>query len=339
MSPLIRAASALAGMVIVTASAPQALAWGASGHRIIGVVGTSSLPDDLPAFLKTPEAVAAVGEGAREPDRWRGSGKLHDSDRDAAHFISIDDDGKVLGGPLLAALPPTRNDYETAMRLAGTNAQHAGYLPYAIVDGWQQLVRDFAYWRMETAAIPRETNPQHKAWMEADLRQREALIIRDLGVWAHYVGDGSQPMHVSIHYNGWGPFPNPNSYTQERVHSPFEGAYVHQNLNVATVRAALPGPQTCPDAIEVCTARYLAATEASVTPYYSLQKAGGFAPGDARGVDFAKARVAAGAAELRDLVVAAWTASALASAGYPVITVDQVVNHGLDPYDALFGED
>ena len=339
MLPLIRAAAAFAGLAVVTASAPQALAWGATGHRMIGELGVATLPVDLPAFLRTPEAIAAIGEGAREPDRWRGAGKAHDSDRDAAHFIDVDDAGLVLGGPPLSALPPTRTEYETALRVVGANGQKAGYLAYAIIDGWQQLAKDFAYWRIETAAIPRQTNSRHKTWMLADLRRREALIIRDIGVWAHYVGDASQPMHVSIHYNGWGAFPNPNGYTQDRVHAPFEGIYVRQSLTEDSVRGAMPAAQACPDAVEVCTARYLGATLATFEPYFILQKAGGFAPGDPRGVAFVRDRVAAGAAQLRDMVAAAWVASAQGAVGYPPITVDQVVNHGLDPYDALYGED
>ena len=123
------------------------------------------------------------------------------------------------------------------------------------------------------------------------------------------------------------------------MHGPFEGIYVRQTLTEAGVRAAMPAPQACPDMVEVCTARYLARTQATVEPYFILQKAGGFAAGDPRGVAFVKERVAAGAAQLRDLVVAAWVASAQGSVGYPPISVDQVVNHGVDPYDALFGED
>ena len=36
-----------------------------------------------------------------------------------------------------------------ALRAAGTDEYRAGYLPYAIIDGWQQLVMDFAYWRAD----------------------------------------------------------------------------------------------------------------------------------------------------------------------------------------------
>jgi len=104
------------------------------------------------------------------------------------------------------------------------------------------------------------------------------------------------------------------------------------------VKAVLPPLAPCKDMIEVCTAHYLEATEASVTPFYELEKAGGFKGPDPRGVAFANQRIAAAAAELRDLTVKAWQASAHASAGYPAITVDQALAGG-DAYDALYAED
>jgi hypothetical protein len=336
--PAARFAAAVC-VLAVLAPARAALAWGATGHRMVGVLAAQALPADLPAFLHQPLAVETIGEFAREPDRSKASGKVHDSMRDPAHFTDVDDNGKVLGGPALAALPPTRAEFEIALRAVDTDSSHAGYLPYAIVDGWQQLSKDFAYWRVLTAAIPRERDAGHKAWMERDLARRETLILHDLGVWAHFVGDGSQPMHVSVHYNGWGDYPNPNGYTQERVHGPFEGAFVRQYVGPEAVRAAMAPPNPCAAPIEACTAQYLAATLASVEPFYALQKAGGFAGGDARGRAFAAARLAAAADELRDLTVAAWAASAQASVGYPAVTVEQVVKGGVDPYDVLFGED
>jgi hypothetical protein len=316
--------------------APSAHAWGATGHRLIGQLGVASLPAGLPAFLYTPDAVEAVGELAREPDRWKGSGKIHDSTRDPAHFT---DAGKILGGPPLNALPPTRADFDMALRAVNSDGFHAGYLPYSIVDGWQQLTRDFTYWRVETAAIAREHNPDHKAWMERDLKRRETLTLADLGEWAHYVGDGSQPMHVSVHFNGWGPYPNPNGYTQDKVHAYFEGQFVRQSVTYEGVRAAMAPPQTCAAPIEICVADYLAATEATVEPYYALQKAGGFVDADPRGVAFATQRIAAAASEVRDLTLAAWQASATSNCGYPPITLDQVVAGTVDAYQSLFAED
>ena len=338
MTNLVHRAAGAGLALVLMASASQAGAWGATGHRIIGMVAEKSLPADMPAFLHTQDAIEIVGEMAREPDRFKGSGLTHDSNRDPGHFTDVDDNGKILGGPALDALPPTRALYDTELRKVGVDEYKAGYLPYSIVDGWQHLVKDFAYWRILKAAIPLEKNADHKAWLERDLVRRERTILNDIGYWGHFIGDGSQPMHVSEHYNGWGNFPNPNGYTQDKVHGPFEGAFVHQNLTLASVEAALPPPAACRALIEVCTAQYLDATEASVVPFYELQKAGGFVGSDPRGVAFANQRVAAGAAELRDLTIKAWAASAHASAGYPAITVDQALA-GVDAYAALYATD
>jgi hypothetical protein len=145
-------------------------------------------------------------------------------------------------------------------------------------------------------------------------------------------------MHVSVHYNGWGDYPNPRGYTQERVHVPYEGDFVRRVVTLDAVRAAMTPLKPCA-AIETCTADYLAQTAASVVPFYEMQKAGGLGGPNPAGRAFTVGRVAAGASELRDLTVAAWKASAKGSIGYPALGVDQVVNGGLDPYDALYGED
>jgi hypothetical protein len=320
-------------------AAGQAMAWGATGHRIIGRLAMEALPPQLPAFLRTPQAAEAMGELAREPDRWKGAGKAHDSDRDPGHFLDLDDNGRVAGGPALASLPLTREGYEGALRAVGVDSWRAGYLPYSIVEGWQQLTLDLAYWRVDMAAARSVADGAHRAWFAADAREREALTLRDLGTMAHYVGDGSQPLHVSEHFNGWGPFPNPHGFTQDKVHAPFEGAFVRSFVKPAAVRAAMAPPVDCHCPIEARTAAYLAATNRFVTPLYELYKAGAFSGPDPRGEAFAAKRLAAGASELRDLIVAAWRASATSSVGWPAASVADVEAGKLDPYDSLYGED
>lgn len=326
-------------LVVAGGAGGRALAWGATGHRMIGRIATESLPADLPAFLRTPQAIESVGELAREPDRWKASGRVHDSDRDAAHFLDLGDDGKVLGGPSLAALPPTRADYEAALRAVGADGWRAGYLPYAIIDGWQQLAKDFAYWRVDAAAEARAVDPARRAWFAADRQRREALILRDLGAFAHYVGDGSQPMHVSAHFNGWGAYPNPQNFTQVRFHAAFEGAFVHDNVKAEQVRAALAPPAGGEGDITRRTVAYLLGANAQIEPLYRLYGQGGFEAGDPRGVAFAAARLAAGAAALRDFTAEAWRVSALMEVGYPAVKVADVAAGRVDPYPSLLGED
>ncbi|WP_091737997.1 S1/P1 Nuclease [Phenylobacterium immobile] len=330
--------AAAAALALSTAPA-QALAWGAEGHRMIGVLATQALPAELPAFLR--RASVDVGELSREPDRSRGAGKLHDTDRDAAHFVDIDDNGTALGGPTLATMPPLRSDYEKALQAAGENSWSAGYLPYAILDRYQQLTQEFAYWRVLRAAEGHRAWRANRAWFRADRIRREALILRTMGELSHFVGDGSQPLHVTSHYNGWGDGPNPEGFTKARIHSNFEGEFVAANVRAAAVRSAMPPPTAPTDqAIEGRVAIYLQTTNSFVAPLYALEKAGGFAAGDARGAEFVTGRMAVGAAALRDLVTLAWAQSLNNKVGWkPPVAVGDVVSGKINPYPVLYGTD
>ncbi|MFN3522716.1 MAG: S1/P1 Nuclease [Phenylobacterium sp.] len=337
MHRLIRpAAAALCVLALVPG---HALAWGAMGHRIIGQAAMEALPAETPAFLRTPTAASDVGELSRELDRSKGAGEVHDQNRDPGHFVDVEDDGRILGGPTLGALPPTRADYETALRAAGTDSWKAGYLPYSIIESWQQLAKDFGYWRALNAAEARSADPGRRAWYAEDRRRREAQILRTIGDLSHLVGDGAQPLHVTAHYNGWGDYPNPKGYTQAKIHGPFEGDLVFAQVKPDAVRAAMAPPALDARPIEVRTAAYLAGTAALVESLYQLEKSGGLAPNDPRGGAFATARLAAGASELRDAITEAWRASAAAKVGWPAVSVADVEAGRVDPFDALYGVD
>jgi hypothetical protein len=329
------AAMLLAGLPLAT---PQAWAWGATGHRLIGEAAASAFPAEIPAFLRTPQAIQEIGELAREPDRSRGAGAPHDPDLDPGHFVDLDDAGKVNGGPALAELPPTRAGYESALRAAGSDGFKSGYLPYSIEEGYEQLVKDFQYWRLETAALKTTADPKDRAWIAHDRTLREVLILRDLGYWAHFVGDGSQPMHVTVHYNGWGDLPNPHGYTTDKIHAPFEGAFVHDHVTLAGVQAAMKPFQPCTP-IATCTVHYLTTTGAQVEPLYQMWGTGAFQSAAPQAVSFTTDRVAAGADALRDLVVDAWRESADGAVGYPKFSVKDAESGKPVPMGVLYGDD
>ncbi|MFI4950364.1 MAG: S1/P1 Nuclease [Caulobacterales bacterium] len=329
----------LAPLVLATAllsSVPASvLAWGGSGHRMIGEAAMRALPADLPAFLHTAQAIVDVSEYSREPDRIKRAGRAFDVNRDAGHFLDLGDDGTVFGGPRITALPPTRPDYEKAMQAVGQSSWKAGYLPYSIIESYQQLTEDFAYWRVLKYA---EANPAwaaHRAWYAADRRRRELQILVALGELSHFVGDGSQPLHVTVHFNGWGDFPNPNNYSQAKLHGPFEGELVRANVKLAEVRAKMPPPRPLSGNVEQRVDDYLAETGAQVIPFYEMEKAGGMKPGDPRGTAFATRQIAIGAAELRDLIVLAWRGSERQTVGYKPVAVADVLAGKIDPFDAL----
>jgi hypothetical protein len=323
----------------VAAAPASALAWGATGHRLIGQAAEKALPADMPQFLRTAQAIEDVGELSREPDRSKGSGKTHDADRDPGHFLDMSDDGTVLGGPRVDALPITREDYDTALRAVGSDNWKAGYLPYSIIDRWQQLAHDFAYWRVLSAAQANRRWANHRAWFVRDRVRREAQILAVIGQLSHFVGDGSQPMHVSVHFNGWGDFPNPAGYTNEKVHAPFEGQLVHDSVRLPDVASRMTPLHLCNCAIEQRTAGYLIETNRRVIPFYEMAKAGGLNPGDPRGILFAEVQLARGASELRDMIVEAWAFSATDPVGYKPILPADVIAGKVDPFLALYGAD
>ena len=329
----------LAAVAALSLLPAQALAWGAMGHRIVGESAMRALPEEVPGFLRTLAAVRDVGELSREQDRSKGAGRIHDHNRDAGHFLDLDENRKLLGGPSFLPLPATRADYEKGLQAAGLDSWKAGYLPYSIIDRHQQLAKDFGYWRVLKAMAAREKNPVRRAWYARDLVRREAQILQTIGDLSHFVGDGAQPLHVTVHYNGWGEFPNPGGYTTAKVHGPFESEFVFQNVKPAAVDAKVAPLKPLDEPIEKRTVEYLMETATQVIPFYELEKAAGLKPGDRRGVEFATERLAVGASELRDMIVAAWRGSEGVTVGWPVVRVDDVLAGKVDPWDSLYGKD
>ncbi len=327
-----------------SAIAGAAFGWGAAGHRMIGEVAVMALPDSMPAFLRTPEAVADIGEYSREPDRWRGAGKVTDNDRTPAHFIDLDDEGKTLAGQTLDQLPATRSEFDASLRAKNIDPYTSGYLPYALVDSYQQLSKDFATWRILTYLGAKETDAKRKAWYIADAHRREALIKRDIGILSHYAGDASQPLHTSIHYNGWGNYPNPKSYTQEHIHSSFEGLFVSVNVSEVDIKANMPAYVPCPDPVMTCFNKRILASVAQVGTLYDIDKAGGYVNATPQAKTFVAGLLGAGAAGVRDAILDAWRDSSTIQVGYQagvrMGTLDDFTSGKVpDPWLMMHGSD
>ncbi|GAA0534117.1 hypothetical protein FHS83_003018 [Rhizomicrobium palustre] len=304
---------AVAGVVLSS----SAFGWGADGHRIVASAGLQALPAEVPAFLRAPEAVAAMTYLAPEADREKGASKSFDDEHSAAHFVDVDDAMRVNGGPDLKALPDTRKKYDDALRAAGSDQYGAGYLPYAIEQGFDLLAKEFAMWRLDVYGEKNGKTAEDRTRFAKERVWREAIILHDLGYWTHFVGDGSQPLHATVHFNGWGKYPNPEGFTEAKIHSPFESKYVRDNIHEKDVIAAMPAYRDCACTISVRTAEYLSADAAEVVPLYRLEKQVGISKKSPEMDAFITKRLAAGAAELRDLIVDAWHHSSDLGVGYP----------------------
>jgi hypothetical protein len=139
----------------------------------------------------------------------------------------------------------------------------------------------------------------------------EAAILFYAGWLGHYVGDGSQPLHVTVNYNGWAGKENPNGYTADHtIHWRFEGPFVDAAVNTSDVRPLVAPLHPIGDEWDDYLA-YLRHTGSLVGRVYQLDKAHGFdGTGTPESRQFTAERLAAAASMLRDLYVAAWVKSA-----------------------------
>jgi hypothetical protein len=338
-------ASALAGAVMFL-SPQQSWSWGHTGHVEVSKLAAQALPKELPFFLRNALAAWEIGELGAEADESKTTGivtsvvngrintalTVHDAERDPGHFIDIDDSGFVIGSAVqLTNLPPTRQAFDTAQRAAMLPAgqtQYGGYLPYAIIDGFQQLRKDFGMWRAFKVGLETAKSLSDREFFLAHLALREQLILRDIGYWSHFVADASQPMHVSVHFNGWGAFANPNGYTTAPIHAPFEGAFVRNFIDFGAVRAQMrPYTDRGVATIEQRVPLYLAETLAQVVPIYQAAKDSNndnYATAQPLEVAIVTKQLAAGASELRDQIVDAWRQSTLITVGFPLVTVSDI---------------
>lgn len=312
--------------VVLALTAPM-FGWGADGHRMIAAEAIKALPADIPAFLRSPQVAQIVAYLGPEADRQKGAGDTRDKAMDPGHYLDLEDDGTVLGGPKIGELPALREDYDTVLRKAGKTQYAAGYLPYSIVEGYQLLVKDFALYRVYAAGEKFAKTEEARKAYGALRAVREAILIHDLGLWSHFIADGSQPLHVTVHFNGWNAFHNPEGFTNNKIHGPWESAIVHKYVTDAMVAAAMPAPQERDKPIWEIAQTYLAGSNAQVVPLYRLFKQGAFpidgAPSE-EGIAFTTSQIARGAGELRDLVVKAWHDSASAKVGWPEVPVSDI---------------
>lgn len=327
--------SAILGVLIalVLGMPGAAFAWGATGHRYINGDAIRALPDGMPPFLKTPEAIAEIVALGPEADRDRGAGRPRDADWDPAHFLDLSDNLTAGGSLAIAQLPSSREAYDTALRggLKPTDQYQVGYLPYEIADGFELLVKDFAIWRADSYA---ETHAPaaDQAFYAADRKLREVLILRDIGYWGHFVADASQPLHVSVHFNGWGDFPNPNNYTNSnKIHAKFESDFVNKHTTAEAMMSHV-GPYV-PSAAPILTrvATYLTATNSHMAQIYQLEGAGAFDAATPAAVTFTLDRLADGAKMLRDLIADAYAQALDAKVGYPQVAVKDILSGAVAP--------
>ena len=281
---------------------PSSFGWGNEGHRLVNKLAAANLPADMPAFLHTQAAIDEIEYLGPEPDRWRG---LAEPELNAAqapdHFLDLE------LADVIQPLPRRRYDFIAAAYAASLThpaqarelrPEHIGFQPYITNEIWERLKAAMREYRALSA--------QHE-----DTKPVEAAIRFYAGWLGHYVGDGSQPLHTTINYNGWVEKENPNGYTTDhKIHAQFEGPYVAANIKEADVRPLMAALHPVGDQFDDYMA-YLRHSNTLVERVYQLDKAHGFeGAGTPEAKQFTAERIAAGASMLRDLIYSAWVESA-----------------------------
>jgi len=336
-----RSRSITALVCAVLCVAPSAArAWGAQGHRIVNGAAIRTLPASVPAFVRSSAAHDEIALLGPEPDRIKGAGPPLDDDDDPGHYLDVMDDDTVAGVVPLSALPKDRAAYDRALRVASTDEFGQGYLPYSIADGWEHVVRDFAYWRVDVVGATKAATPEERAFFAFDRSVREAVTLRDIGYWGHFVADASQPLHVTVHFNGWNgqKYGNSNNFSESgTVHARFETALVRAVASEDLVAARVPALVVSHDPILTQVGAYLTVSASKVPDVYRLESAGGIDGHSPAATVFVLDRLAAGAAEMRDLIVEAWQTSDDAKIGYPGIAVRDVESGAVMPSPSNVG--
>ena len=268
-------------------SAGSAGAWDYEGHRVINQLALASLPTNFPAFVLAADQRERVAFLSGEPDRWRNNAGLslrHANGPD--HYIDLEE--LKLCDLTPAQLPPLR--YTFVSLFSQARAAHperfnpidpesdrdqtrelTGSLPWTIVECTEKLESCFSYLKTFERA----------GGTPAEIANARADVVYVMGVMGHYVGDGSQPLHTTIHFNGW-VGDNPHGYTTRHTfHTWIDGGYFRkigepelQKL-AGQIHPARPvGEAGVQDGLFRAVVAYLVEQNKLVEPLYQLEKDG-----------------------------------------------------------------
>jgi hypothetical protein len=284
-------------------------AWGLRGHQAANRAAVRSIPVDGPVFLKEYEDwIAKTGP---VPDSWRGVAEPY---------------SKIFEDPnhgwfkeqfsFMREIPRSRYEFVLQLydeylrtkdkdpeRAALTNVRWTGTLPYAAMENFDRMKSAMRQYRVLAA--------QNADAARSDARYLAQDIAFYTGWLGHYTADGAQPLHDTIHHDGW-QGDNPHGYTRDpRIHGRFESQFVELiGLTEADLTPKMPKPKVLDDPFAAIL-HHLDDASTHVETVYVMDKRGAFSdPKDAEASGLVKMQLAKAAELLRDLVYTAWLKSA-----------------------------
>ena len=289
-------------------SAPRVGAWGLTGHVVITRAAINALPAEVPGFVK--RQIDWIGSRSITPDSYRAASepfiKMAEDPSHEWHLEQV---------AFLKTVPRSRIEfvqavYEEYRRLeksdpakaALANPTSTGMLPYTTMEVYERLKVTFRTWRDQ------QRDKQPTSFTEQDA----AFYI---GWLSHYIADASQPLHASIHHDGWRG-DNPKNYTRDgALHWGFENDFVELiGLKEGDIQARVAQARTVADPFSAILT-HLARSNTRVEQVYVLEHQHALTDKtNAAARELVYVCTADGASLLRDLIYTAWTASAAPAA-------------------------
>jgi hypothetical protein len=308
------------------ACTPVLRAWGDFGHRMVNRLALAALPKDFPDFVRVAPNDSRVVYLANIPDRWRnvdpylkqsgGSWVDHYLDIEQLPNAGLDPKtvpsmrldfalvfaaGRIAHAQKFAAIDPTTDLDHTK--------EWPGFAPWAIAEWYHRLRSAFGYLQafQDLGGTPEE------------IANAKADVIYAMGIVGHYVGDCAQPLHTTVHHDGWAGL-NPNGYTTTiGFHSWIDSGLIAKAgikpedllSRVKTVQPLQLGTRDDGrDPFFVATMEYVIEQNQKVEPLYKLEKAGLLGRGEQavapEGRAFIEGQLLTGAEALARLWVTAW---------------------------------
>jgi hypothetical protein len=285
--------------------------WGRRGHMAANKAAVDAIPADGPLFLANyRDWIAATGP---LPDTWR-----YPSEPYSKIFEDPNHGWFKEQFAFMPAIPRSR--YEFVLRLYDeylaikdkdparaklTNVRWTGTLPYAAMENFDRMKSAMRLYR-QALKDPSEAG---KAQSE-NLRRDIAFYAGWLG---HYTADGAQPLHDTIHHDGW-QGPNPHGYTTDHaIHGRFESKFVD---SIELTEADLQ-PLVSHEPARVLTDPFAAIIQhlndaaTHVEQIYRLDQSAAFNdPHNKEAADLVKSQLSKAAVLLRNLIYTAWLQSA-----------------------------
>jgi hypothetical protein len=275
-----------------------ALAWGVRGHHEINRAAIESLdPAEQQLLLAQKDYIVYM---APIPDSYRTA---------AEPFLKIFEDPNhgwfVEQSRELMSQPP-RSRYEFVVQLYSqyqqskdklTNVRWTGTMPYAAVEHYERIKAAFR--RLRQARAQKE-----------DTRFVSQEAATYIGLLGHYIGDGSQPLHISIHHDGW-QGDNPKGYTTDpRIHGRMESQFVDLiEVKSSDLTPRIGEPLVYADPFQAIVDHYLKAGGLT-EQVYQIDRDGGWADRQNKAArELVLQQLAGGAEVMRNLIHTAWVKS------------------------------